>query len=130
MMKPHWYFILISKTIAMSYALYLCINWFYSINQVFLNSILTLNTSKIHIYYSSNSNIESINISLSTDVFLLDHIYINYTYKITLKCVFLLILSFFLEFFQAFLWILNNFYSTDICEKISVHISHIFPIYL
>ena len=78
----------------------------------FFNSILILYTSKFHIYYSSNSNIESTNISLSTDVFLLDHIYINYTYKITLKCIFLLILSFFFKFFQVFLWILNNFCST------------------
>ena len=29
----------------------------------------------------------------------------------------------FLEFFQTFLWILNNFHSTNICEKIFINIS-------
>ena len=52
------------------------------------------------------------------------HIYFNYTYKIILTCVFLLILSFF-EVFQAFPSILNNFRLTNIYVKISTDISDI-----
>ena len=40
---------------------------------------------------------------MSTDIFLLNHIYVNYTYKMTLKYVYLLIFIIFLEFLQAFL---------------------------
>ena len=49
------------------------------------------------------------------------HIYFNYTYKIILTSVFLLILSFF-EVFQAFPSILNNFRLTNISVKTSTNI--------
>ena len=40
-----------------------------------------------------------IDISLLRDNFLLNHTYVNYTYKLTLACAFLLILSFFFGVF-------------------------------
>ena len=66
----------------------------YSLTQFLLSKC----TFPKFIFLSLKSKYQTTNLSLLTDIFLFDHIYVNYTNKLTLTCVFLLILSIFFSF--------------------------------